>query len=247
MCVAAAIAGGAVASAGIGAMASSSAADTQADAADRAAGVSAAQYQQTRQDLAPYRDFGQRALGNLDSALANPLLSATFTAPTAEEAAATPGYQFTLDQGLKAAQNSASARGLGASGAALKGAEGYAAGLADSTYNDTFNRSLAEFKTNYSSASDTVNRLLAAAGLGQNAAAQTGNAGAQSANSVANAITSAGNASAAGTVGIGNAISGGISSATNGLLLNNLLSNNTSMYGSRGAFNTSDFSNPAGW
>ncbi|CFB63157.1 hypothetical protein [Pandoraea apista] len=246
MCVAAAIVGGSVASAGIGAIASSSAADTQADAAQRAADTSYAQYQQTREDLAPYRDFGQKAIGGLDSALANPLLSASFTAPTAAEAAATPGYQFTLDQGLKAAQNSASARGLGASGAALKGAEAYATGLADSTYNDTFNRNLAAFKTNYSSASDNVNRLLAAAGLGQNAAAQTGNAGAQAANSVANSITSAGNASAAGTVGVGNAISGGINSAANGLLLNNLLSNNTSMYGSRGAFTSSQFSNPDG-
>ena len=50
----------------------------------------------------------------------------------------TPGYQFTRDQGLQAVQNSAAARGLGVSGAALKGAATYATGLADQTYKDQF-------------------------------------------------------------------------------------------------------------
>ena len=46
----------------------------------------------------------------------------------------TPGYQFTLDQGLKAAQNNATAQGLGVSGAAMKAASTYTSGLADQTY-----------------------------------------------------------------------------------------------------------------
>jgi len=52
---------------------------------------------------------------------------------------ATPGYQFNLSQGLKAAQSAAAAKGLGVSGAALKGASTYATGLADSTYQNQFN------------------------------------------------------------------------------------------------------------
>ena len=51
----------------------------------------------------------------------------------------TPGYQFTLAQGLKATQSAAAARGLGVSGSALKGAGTYATGLADKTYLDQFN------------------------------------------------------------------------------------------------------------
>jgi hypothetical protein len=51
----------------------------------------------------------------------------------------TPGYQFTRDQGLKMTQSAAAARGLGVSGASLKGAATYATGLANTTYKDQFN------------------------------------------------------------------------------------------------------------
>ncbi len=58
---------------------------------------------------------------------------------------ATPGYQFNLAQGLQATQNSASARGLGVSGAAMKGAATFATGLADSTYQNQFNNQQTQF------------------------------------------------------------------------------------------------------
>lgn len=58
---------------------------------------------------------------------------------------ATPGYQFALSQGLKATQNSAAARGLGVSGAAMKGAAAYATGLADNTYQQQFNQLQTQF------------------------------------------------------------------------------------------------------
>lgn len=57
---------------------------------------------------------------------------------TQAELEATPGYQFSLNQGLRAAQNSAAARGLGVSGAALAGAAKFATGLADNTYQNQF-------------------------------------------------------------------------------------------------------------
>lgn len=240
MCVVAAVAGagvvGGVASATIGASASKSAANTQADAARDAAQLQQQQYEQTREDLGQYRALGTDTIPQLQNALSNPLLTQTFSAPTAAEAAATPGYQFTLSQGLKAAQNSASARGLGSSGAALKGAESFATGLADSTYNDTFNRALSTFSTNQNTASNQVNRLLGIVGTGQNAAAQTGSLGAQATQGIANTLTSGAAASAAGTVGAANAITGGISSAVNGgtnaLLLNSLLNKQGStLYG----------------
>jgi hypothetical protein len=58
--------------------------------------------------------------------------------PTQAQLEATPGYQFTLQQGLESTQNSAAARGLGNSGAALKGAATYATGLANQTYQNQF-------------------------------------------------------------------------------------------------------------
>lgn len=256
-----------VAGSAISSSAASDAADTQASAANNAAALQEQQYQQTRGDLAPYRDLGTQYIPQLQTALANPLLSSTFsygsfTAPTAAEAQATPGYQFTLDQGLKAAQNSASARGLGSSGAALKGAESYATGLADSTYNDVFNRDLSayttnrnnalgNFTTNYGVASDNVNRLLGVVGNGQNAAAQTGALGTQSTNSIANSLTSSAAAQAAGTVGSANAISGGLSSAANGLtnslLLNRLLGSGSSAVSPSTLYGANSSSDPIGF
>ncbi len=55
------------------------------------------------------------------------------------ELEATPGYQFNLSQGQQAVASSAAARGLGVSGAALKGAATFATGLADNTYMNQFN------------------------------------------------------------------------------------------------------------
>lgn len=251
----------------VGADGASDAAQTQADAATHAADLQWKQYQQTRDDLAPYRDLGSSFIPQLRTALQNPLLSsvfnyADFKAPTAAEAAATPGYQFTLDQGLKAAQNSASARGLGASGAAIKGAESYATGLADSTYGDTFNRSLAtyntnrgnalsNFGTNYGVASDNVNRLLGVVGSGQNASAMTGAMGAQAAGNVANAITSGAAATAAGSVGSANAINGAISGVANNLqstlMLNKLFPSAIGSTGGSTLYGAPNASNPTGY
>jgi len=53
-----------------------------------------------------------------------------------------PGYQFNLDQGMKAQDRANLARGNYFSGAALKEAQTLGQGLADSTYNTAFNRAL---------------------------------------------------------------------------------------------------------
>lgn len=268
MCVAAAVAGAGLAGAAVSASASKSAANTQAGAARDAAALQQQQYEQTRTDLEPYRTLGTNNIPSLQSGIDNPILQqhflyGGFNAPTLEQAQQTPGYQFTLQNGLKAAQNSASARGLGSSGAALKAASTYASGLADSTYNDVFNRAvssyntdrnnaLGNFTTNYGIAADNVNRLLGVVGLGQNAAAQTGNAGAQASNSIAGTLTSGAAASAAGQVGSANAINNGISNAINGYQTNQLLnklyqpsasSSGSTLYGNA----YSGFDNPANY
>lgn len=65
------------------------------------------------------------------------------------ELEATPGYKFNLSQGLGAVQNSASARGLGVSGAAMKGAATFATGLADSTYKTQFDIAQTRFQDQF--------------------------------------------------------------------------------------------------
>lgn len=211
------------------------AANTQANAANRSADIQNAQWQQTQQNMKPYMDLGNSAINPLLQALgynsdwsvnSNNPLQQQFSAPTAAQAQQTPGYQFTLDQGLKSVQNSAAARGLGTSGAALKGASSYATGLADSTYNDVYNRALQTFQTNYNSAANNANRLQTLVGSGQNAAGSMGSLGAQTAGNIGNSLTSAANASAAGTIGSANAISSGLNGVGNNALVYGLMQNN---------------------
>ncbi|MCA8326164.1 hypothetical protein [Burkholderia cepacia] len=244
MCVAAAVAGAGLAGSVISAGAASDAAQTQADAANNAAALQNQQWQQTQKNLKPYMDLGSSAINPLLSAMGynvtknddgtyafgstdpNNPLQQRFIAPTADQAAATPGYQFTLDQGLKSVQNSAAARGLGTSGAALKGASTYATGLANSTYNDVFNRALQTFNTNYNSAANNVNRLSGLVGNGQNAAATNGSLGAAAAGNIGNTLMSGANASASGAVGTANALANGLGSIGNGAMTYGLLNNN---------------------
>lgn len=219
-------AAGAVGGAMISANASKSASAKQAAAAGNAAAMQEAQWEQTQENLKPYMDLGQSYINPLKDALSNPMLTQQFSAPTEQQAQNTPGYQFTLNQGLKATQNSAAARGLGTSGAALKGAANYSTGLANSTYNDVYNRALSTFNTNYSSASNNVNRLQGIVSNGQNAAATNGSLGAATTSSIGNTLTSGANAAASGTVGSANALSGALGSIGNGAMTYGLLNNN---------------------
>jgi hypothetical protein len=139
----------------------------------------------------------------------------------------TPGYRFNLSQGLKAVQNAAAARGLGASGAALKGASTFATGLADNTFRT-------QMDNYYTGQGNQFNRLLGLSSQGANAAAQTGNLGVQTGANVGNTLmggaaaqaaglTGAAQARASGTVGSANAISGGLGGLSNLFFANQLL------------------------
>jgi hypothetical protein len=157
-----------------------------AGAASHASDVQRQMYETTRNDLMPYNTGGQGDFGAYNRLITGP--------PSQMEAQlqGLPGYQFTRTQGLKGVQNSATARGLGVSGAALKGAATFATGLADSTFGAQ------------------ANRLLQGAALGENAAAQTGNTAAGIAGGVGQAITNSGAAAAAGTSGAFNNLGQGI-------------------------------------
>ena len=197
--------GGSLISGLVGGSSSKSAANTQATAANNALNQQTAQYNQTRADLLPYNTTGQGAATTLTSQL--PYLTSAF-APTMAELQGTPGYNFTMQQGQQAVSNSNAAKGLGISGAALRGAADYATGLADNTYMNQWNVDQAN-KTN------AFNKLLQTSQLGENAAAQTGSLGQAAAANSSNLITGAGNAQAAGTIGASNALTGGINNAAN--------------------------------
>lgn len=198
--VATAIIGSAVIGAGASIYASGQAADAQTEAANTAATTQRQQYQQTRSDLLPYQQLGQAAGDKLKA-------NDYYTAPinlTQDWLESTPGYQFTKTQGLKSVQNAAAARGLGNSGAALKGAATFATGLADNTYKTQFDVA----NTNQTNA---FNRLKSLVDTGENAGAQTGVVGANAANQTSAAQIGAGNAQAASY----NAMGGAVTNAAN--------------------------------
>lgn len=186
MPVAAAIIGAGALGAGASIFGASQAASAQKKAAAQAAAVQREMYQRQREDLMPYMTAGGNAILNLTERL--PELTSPIEMNQAE-LEKTPGYKFIMSQGLKGIQNSASARGLGNSGAALKGAGGYMKGLANSTYLDQFNLA----NTNRTNA---YNRLMGVAQLGQGSAAGVGASGMQAATNVGSAYTNAGNATA---------------------------------------------------
>lgn len=105
---------------------------------------------------------------------------------------ASPGYQFRLDEGIKAAERSAAARGLLGSGGTLKALQRYGEGLASSEYE------------NY------ANALRSMAGIGQTSTQATSAAGQAAAQGISNAFTNAGNARASSYETTGKAITGGI-------------------------------------
>lgn len=196
MWVATAVIGSAVLGAATQVYTSSKAAGVQKNATDKAAQIAQDQYKQTRTDLAPYRQAGEAATTDLQSRL--PFL----TSPIVMDQNAleqTPGYQFTKTQGLKAVQNSAAARGLGVSGAALKGAATFATGLADNTYKT-------QFDIENTNRTNAFNRLKGLIDTGAGAAAGGGVIGTKAAETAAGATVAGGNAQAAGINAGGTAV-----------------------------------------
>ena len=148
------------------------------EAADKASATQKEFFNITQENLKPFMEGGQDAFKDLDN----------FDQAALE---ATPGYQFALKQGMKAVTNSLTARSLGISGAAQKGAAGFAVGLADQTYGAQFNR------------------LLERAKVGENAAAMVGTAATETGRSIGGNYISAGDAQAASWNAMGAGIKSG--------------------------------------
>ena len=212
--------------------ASKSAAETQAQEAQNALDFQKQQWQTQQQNQAPFLKAGQGAVGELSRLTSTPgqgLLtpwSQQFQAPTAAEAEATPGYQFTLQQGLSALQNSAAAQGNLLSGGTQAALGQYSQGLASNTYQQSFNNALTQYQQSYNqfqqNQANEFNRLASISGLGQTTAGQLGQEGQAASNNVSNVNLTTGaqqgqdlvNQASATASGY-NAIGNGISSAAN--------------------------------
>lgn len=107
-----------------------------------------------------------------------------------------PGYQFRMDQGQKAIERSAAARGGLQSGGTLKAIADYGQNFASNEYGNAYNRFNNDRTQRY-------NRLSSLAGMGQTADTQVGQAGQNYVNSVGNISMS--NANAQGAAGMAQA------------------------------------------
>lgn len=223
-----------IGSAAAGAITANNAANSQEKAAEDAIKAQKDMFATVQGNLAPYISAGGPAMGSLQLLTGtnpggNPLISPLtqpFT-PTIDSLKQTPGYQFTLDQGLKATQNSYAAQGLGTSGAAMKGAAQFATGLADNTYQQ-------QFQDYLSGQGQIYNMLQGIVGTGASAAAGLAPQATATGANIGNALIGGGNAAAAGSIGIGNAITGGFSSGLNAYLQGQFLNNLTSSGGGGG-------------
>lgn len=181
---AAVAAGGAV-------VAGSMASDAQSDAAGQAARLDERKFQQIRGDLAPYRDTGGSALTRYADALG-------LNGDAAREQFRTdfrsdPGYQYRFDEGMRAVEGSAAARGGVLNGGTLRALQRTGQGIADQGYNSY------------------LDRFMGLANMGQNSAAQTGQFSNASSDRQGRYALDAGAARAGGYLSAANTATGAIS------------------------------------
>jgi hypothetical protein len=208
MGIEAAILGSAV----LGAASSNRAAKAQSGAAGQAADLQREQFERQIELQAPFREVGLRALNKLEGA-------SEYTPFGMDQFQADPGYGFRFNQGQKALERSAAARGGLISGNTGGALQQFGQGLASQEYQNAFNR----YQTERSA---RLNPLQSLAGVGQTSVNQLGAAGQNYASGMGEALGAGAQARASGYMGGANAIGGGIgqymgyqqNQATNSLL-----------------------------
>jgi len=119
-----------------------------------------------------------------------------------------PGFQFRIQEGQKALERSAAARGTLLTGGTLKAITRYGQDFASNEYNNRYNQL-------YGLSNLGLNAANSSANLGSSYAANAGNLYQNQANTGTGLITQGANAQAAGTVGQANAQANGVTGVTN--------------------------------
>ena len=219
-------------------------ADAQRYAADQSIAAQKEMYQQGRTDLQPYREGGVTAQNQLMTLLgiggdtkgadygkyAKDFGMSDFTTD--------PGYQFRLEQGMRALNSSAAARGMGMSGANIKGALEYGQNFGSNEYTNAFNR----YNTNRAARLDPLFKLYTggeAAASGSAAAASNlgtnlGNTYSNLGSNVAQAEVAAGNATASGYLNSANAVTNALNQGASSYTMNNYLNRVAGLGGAQG-------------
>lgn len=166
--------------------------DAQTRAANNELALQGRIYDETSANFAPYREGGLESFNQLLNELSGGFQQS-------------PGYQFQMDQGVRALEGSAAAGGNVRSGATMKAMNQFGQGLANQEYG-TY-----------------MNRLTGMAQMGQAAAGNQATAGANYAAGAGNAYGNMGNAQSAGAIAQGNAVSGGINNALSGYMMGQMM------------------------
>jgi hypothetical protein len=225
--------GGTLAAGYMGSEAAKSAANVQANAAQKTLDFQKQQYEDIRKISTGGRAAGASALNQLGAlgsgtygmydAEGNAIGTGTGSGYLTQEytpedfaQGIDPGYQFRLQQGQEATNRMANMGGGMISGNALRGAQDYTQGLASQEFGNAFNR----FQTQRT---NIYNTLAGIAGLGQNATNTYATAAGNAATNVGNTIQGLGQAQASGIVGSANALGGGIAGAGQNYMLSQML------------------------
>jgi hypothetical protein len=135
-------------------------------------------WEQQQEQIAPWLAAGMSSLPELQRMASQPTVGDI-------DPTQTPGYQFRLNEGMNALENSLAARGLSSSGAAMKGITRYGQDYASGEYMNEFNRQRMLSQ-------DEWNRHAGLAGIGQQQVNQLGQLGGQYASNVGNALIQGG-------------------------------------------------------
>jgi hypothetical protein len=181
--VAVAVAGVGVLNAAVSSKAAKDASSAQSGASAESIAEQRRQYDLSRADLAPYREAGAAAIPRMRDLLG--IGSGEFTPEQIMQS--DPGYQFRLDQGNKAIENAARARGMYYSPATVKELLRYGQDYSSGEYGNIYNR------------------LAGISGTGQTATTTGAGLGANYAGNVGNLLTGAANARGAAGIGAANA------------------------------------------
>ena len=207
----------AIGSIGGGLLASSgakSAANAQAAASDRASQVQLEMFNKQNELNAPFREAGitsQNKLLDYMGLGADPnakdfgKYTRDFGMQDFEQ---DPGYQFRMDEGMKALERSAAARGNLLSGSALKGITRFGQDNASQEYQNAFNR----YQVNRS---NQLNPLQSLMGSGQTATNAMTTAAGEAGRGIGQTVQNAGAARASGYVGSANALAQSLGNVSN--------------------------------
>jgi len=210
-----------------GASAARDAANIQAQTAREALALQTMIFEKNQANIKPFLDFGTSYLPKLDEKMDYLTSPYPDWKPDLASLQQTPGYQFTLDQGLKTAQAQAAKEGRGRSGPSMQGAIQYAEGLAGTRYDTEFQHYLALRTQDLASKGQAYNMLTGAVGIGERAAATGAGVASNYASQAGQTLGQLGAAQASGVVGSanawGNALTGVGNAASNAANLSSVL------------------------